>query len=182
MAFALNIPGLGPVTRTPEGWYRSAAVTVPALGRDGRGATCHVLLDGYDDDPAKDEFHAVIARFLTIGESVLKAAARPIFEYYQDITSCLTDDEISVSLSSPDEVWEHIHAGDEVFVKRESHRDRHVYISVEFVCDWEPEHGLQIVFRGGQVVTRVGPYDGRLTNAAAYAGDDLAGVVYHRRR
>jgi len=39
-----------------------------------------------------------------------------------------------------------------------------VYVSVECECSWEPEHGLQLVFRGGARVTKVGPYDGHLTN------------------
>jgi hypothetical protein len=51
---------------------------------------------------------------------------------------------------------------------------------LECECDWEPEHGLQIVFRDGREVTKVGPYDGHLTNSAAYANDDLDGIVYYR--
>ncbi|MFB9904292.1 DUF6985 domain-containing protein [Allokutzneria oryzae] len=34
------------------------------------------------------------------------------------------------------------------------------------MCDCEIEHGLQIVFRGGRVVTKVGPYGSHNTNAA----------------
>jgi hypothetical protein len=41
-------------------------------------------------------------------------------------------------------------------------RDQRVYVSVECECDWEPEHGLQIVFRDGATVTKVGPYDGHV--------------------
>ncbi|MGC7101877.1 hypothetical protein ACPZ19_45000 [Amycolatopsis lurida] len=36
---------------------------------------------------------------------------------------------------------------------------------------------LQLVFRDGRDVTKVGPYDGHLTNSAAYADDELDGVV-----
>ena len=45
---------------------------------------------------------------------------------------------------------------------------------------WEPEHGLNIVFRDGRTVTRVGPYEGHLTNSSAYGRDDLDDVVYYR--
>lgn len=47
---------------------------------------------------------------------------------------------------------------------------------------WEPEHGLQIVLRADRAATKVDPYDGHLTNAAAFNRDDLEGIVYHRLR
>ena len=49
---------------------------------------------------------------------------------------------------------------------------------IECGCDWEPEHGLELVLEDGARVTKVGPYDGHLTNAAAYADPTLESVVY----
>ena len=170
----VEIPGLGQVTPDSDGWYRSEAVTIPALG----DATCHVLVNGYDDDPAAEDFHDAIAGFLALDESVVRAAAPSIFEYYQDIAAELPDDVPAIS--SPNEVWRHVRPGSDVVVERDRLHDRHVYVSVECECSWEPEHGLQIVLRDGRTVTKVSPYDGQLTNAAAYGCDDLEGVVYHR--
>lgn len=174
----MEIPGLGSVTRDDEfGWYRSARLPARALA----GAMCHIVVDGYDADPAKDEFHAVISTFLALDESALSAAAPSIFEYYQDtVTSFDANDDWHVEIFGPDEVWNHVHIGDQAMVKRNPHGDRRVYVSVECECDWEPDHGLQVVFREGRTVSKVGPYDGHLTNAAAYARDDLAEVVYFR--
>jgi hypothetical protein len=73
-------------------------------------------------------------------------------------------------------VWNHLTVGPEAIVQR----DDRVYVSVECECDWEPEHGLQIVFRDGRTVTKVGPYNGHLTNNSAYGRGDLDDVVYHR--
>lgn len=170
----MDIPGLGSVIEDVDGRYRGEPVTVPALG----GGTCSLMIDGYDDDPAKEEFHAAIAAFLSIDESVLTAALA-IFDYYQDIASEITDGSMPVSISHPDQVWAHIRPV-EVTVARDSFRDRHVYVVVECDCDWEPEHGLQVVVQAGRQVTKVGPYDGHFTNAAAFHRDDLEGVIYHR--
>jgi hypothetical protein len=38
-------------------------------------------------------------------------------------------------------------------------------------CDWEEEHGLQIVLRNGVRVNKVDGYDGHLTNSDAFADD-----------
>ncbi|MGW1529765.1 DUF6985 domain-containing protein [Streptomyces sp. NPDC002159] len=75
----------------------------------------------------------------------------------------------------------YLRPGGEVTVQREdAHGDRQVYVSVECECAWEPEHGLQIVFRRGCSVTKVGPFDSHLTNVSAFDRADLADVVYHR--
>ncbi len=176
----MEIPGLGPVSRDDEfGGYRSAAWPVPVL----KNSTCVFVVDGYDGDPGKEEFHSAISAFLALDESTLWAASPSIFEYYQYVMAdCDPDDgdDRYVEIADPDDVWDHIDIGGEVLVQRHAYDDRRVYVSVECECDWEPEHGLQIVFREGRTVTKVGPYNGHLTNAAAYGRDDLEGVVYHR--
>jgi hypothetical protein len=140
---------------------------------------CRIVLDGYDDDPDKDEIHAAIHTFLSLDDSALRAAAPAIFEYYSYITEAvIADDDMDwyVEVTGPDDVWNHLTVGPEAIVQRH-HR---VYVSVECECDWEPEHGLQIVFRDGRTVTKVGPYNGHLTNNSAYGRGDLDDVVYHR--
>ncbi len=59
----------------------------------------------------------------------------------------------------------------EVFVSRRSERDRAIYVQITADCDWEPEHGLQIVYRRGSELSRVSDLDGHLTHSDA---DDLA--------
>jgi hypothetical protein len=62
-------------------------------------------------------------------------------------------------------VWDHVSFGTEFHVER-GFDDQEVYVSVACECSWEPEHGLQLVFKEGRCVSRVGPYDGHLTNGA----------------
>src|SRR5947207_15991953 len=100
----MDIPGLGSVSEDSFGWYRSAPLPAPVLGN----AACNILLDGYDDDPAKEDFHAAITTFLTLDESVLKAAATSIFDYYQDVKSDWAGREELMAIARPDDVWEHI--------------------------------------------------------------------------
>jgi Domain of unknown function (DUF6985) len=156
------------------------AGAVPALG----GKPCRFILDGYDDDPAQEDFHTALRTFLTLDRSTLTAAAPSIFAYYRDVTDNVVaagDDDWHVEIEGPHEVLDHVRLGDEPLVRRDGYGDRHLYVSLECGCDWEREHGLQIVFRDGRAVTKVGPYDDHLTNSAAYADDTLDGIVYYRR-
>ena len=176
------IPGLGTVTVDPEfGWYRSEPVAVPVLG----GGAYRIVVEGYHGDPAPQDFHAAIQSFVTLDRSAVTAAAPHIFAYYRDITDDVVaagDDDWYVEIAGPDEVLDHVRFGTGPVVSRDDHGDRRVYVSLECECDWEPEHGLQIVLRDGRTVTKVGPYDGHLTNANAYDDDSLIGVVYRARR
>jgi hypothetical protein len=110
---------------------------------------------------------------------VLKDSEPHIFRYYQDCNRYWTPgDEQYLDIASPEGVWRHVELGYEVHVSRRNFRDKGIYISLECNCDWEREHGLQIVFKNGLVVNKIGQYEGHLTNSDAFADDDLEDVVY----
>jgi hypothetical protein len=106
---------------------------------------------------------------------VLKASAPSVFDYYLDVQSDVGDEVRFPSISSPEDVWQHIEFG-EITVGRDGGA---VFVSVESECSWEPEHGLQVVFRAGRAVTKVGPFDGQYTNTSP-DGRDREDVVYRR--
>jgi hypothetical protein len=172
----IDIPGLGATTKDERfGWLYSTEMKVKVLFN----STCRVVVEGYEDDEDKGDFHAAIKNFLEASESVLKACEPFIFQYYQDINSNWSPgDEEYIDISSPENVWKHVSLGNEPMVSRRPYGDRGIYVSLECNCDWEPEHGLQLVFKNGQKVNKVGSYDGHLTNSDAWADDSLEDVVY----
>ncbi|MET7398050.1 hypothetical protein ABZS66_31620 [Dactylosporangium sp. NPDC005572] len=176
----MQIPGLGAVVEDADlGGYVSAPIPVRALG----GAPRRIIVEGYDDDPAQEDIHAAIRTFLTLDPAALTAATPSIFAYYRHVMEDVVaagDDDWYVEIEGPHDVLDHVRFGDEPTVSRDPYGDRRVYISLECECDWEPEHGLQIVFRDGREVSKVGPYNGHLTNANAYDDDRLDGVIYYR--
>ena len=172
----MEIPGLGTVTKdTQFDWYDSQPLPVPVLG----GMLCQVVVEGYYEDLKKDEYHAAIANFLSIRPSVLKEAEPHVFRYFQACKVNWEPEDLEfLAIQSPGDVWRHVQLGSEPMVTRRSYGDKAIYISLECGCDWEEEHGLQIVFKNGLRVNKVGPYDGHLTNSDAYADDSLEDVVY----
>jgi hypothetical protein len=172
----VNVPGLGEVSKDERlGWYYSKELPIGVLGSQ----LCRVVLSGYDEDGQKEDFHRAIANFLSADNSVLKAATRFVYQYCQQMNSDWSpEDPEYVHVSTPEEVWRHVQLGRKPLVRRRAYGDKAVYVSVECECDWEPEHGLQIVFKNGLVVNKVGPYDGHLTNSDAYDDEDLEHVVY----
>jgi hypothetical protein len=172
----MEIPGLGVVTKDPQfGWYYSQPMSVSSLG----GKVCRIVVAGYDEDSKKDEFHSAIANFLRLPPSALQEVSPHVFRYYQVCNSNWEpDDEEFVDIESPSYVWRHVQFGSEPIVRRRAYGDKGIYVSIECSCDWEPEHGLQIVFKNGQRVNKIGSYDGHLTNSDAYADDELEDVIF----
>jgi len=160
---------LGVVERDDDmDWLYSAPLPVRALGN----AEVAFILEGYEDDPRPQDYDAALAAFLAAGPEMLAAAAPHVYDYYLDINGYWDpEDDAYLHIPAPDRVWEHVRFGFEAHVQRDD-AGSPVYVSLECNCDWEPEHGLQLVFRGGDTVSKVGPYDGHLTNP----GD----VVYRR--
>lgn len=173
----MEVPGLGEMTKDEDlGWYFSQPIAVPMFG----GKPCRIVLDGYDDDDRKDNFHVAIANFLSGGPGVLREADEPLFRYYRDFEEWWLEDD-KPAIKSADQLWRHVRLGSEPVVKRRKYGDKAVYVSVECGCDWEPEHGLQLVLKNGQKVTKLGGYNGHLTNSDAFDDESLEGVIYPER-
>lgn len=172
----MEIPGIGKVEKNQSlGWYYSEVMPVKVLG----GKQCRIVVADYDEDEHKEDFHVAIANFLAADESVLRDAGPYIFEYYESCKEYIDpDDEEYFEINSVDEIWSHIRLGDDPLFMRRHRGDQGIYVSLECGCDWEEEHGLQIVFRNGLIVNKIGPYDGHLTNSDAYGDDSLEDVIF----
>lgn len=173
----IHVPGLGKCRRGEwSDWLSAEPLPIPLLGERPR----HVALEGYDDDPEPGDFHRAIRNLLASSRDVLRAAEGEIFAYYEDIRDLLDGDTVMVTAA--EDIWQYVTLGDEPVISRRSFGDMAVYVSSECACDWEPEHGLQIVLREGNVVTKVGAFDGHLSNADSFDDPLLEGIIYRRRK
>ena len=160
----MNIAALGqlkPDKDIPE-WLVSSPIAVPYF--DGQELT--FTIDGLSDDDS-EAIEEAVRSFLALGANDRLAAAPHIYRNYQRMLEAVGSDEISCSIASIDGVWGHVHPC-EVFVSKRGRRDDYIYIQITAGCDWEIEHGLQIIYRGGCVLSRVSDQDGHLTYTDAY--------------
>lgn len=172
----MNIPGLGDVQKDERfGGYHSRPVPLKMLV----GRECRIVLEGYDDDDAKDNYHSTIAAFMAASPAVLQDAEKFVFQYYQDVNKFWKpSDSEFLTIESAKDVWRHVQIGGEAVISRRGYGDQGIYVSIECECDWEPEHGLQLVLKDGVKICKVGPFDGHVTNSDAYADPSLENVIY----
>ena len=84
------------------------------------------------------------------------------------------EDDIPVAmrnLNSHDEIWDFVTPMC-IYATRRPYKEKDIYINLTCSCEWEKEHGLQLVFRQGKKITRVSQEDGHLTDADAYGKPD----------
>ncbi|WP_240230868.1 DUF6985 domain-containing protein [Devosia lacusdianchii] len=125
---------------------------------------------------------AALAAFVALTPADRLADARHVFAYYKDYHQAVggedwLDEQMGVP-ETPADIWRHVTPGGEIAVEKGRKGDDNWYVVMEANCAWEEEHGLMLVWRNGTTLTKVGGYDGHLTNVNAYADDSLVDVVY----
>jgi hypothetical protein len=160
----VNISELGPLHRDSgiPAWLISEPVSVPYF--DGKQLT--FTLDGLTETDA-DDVQSAVAAFLALDSGARLAASQYVFQNYRRMADAVGDDEVECHVATAEDVWTHVHPS-EIFVSRRHRRDRLIYIQITAECDWEREHGLQIVYRRGNELSRVSDQDGHLTHTDAY--------------
>jgi len=160
----MNIQALGalhPYPDVPE-WLQSVPIAIPYF--DGL-ALCFILdsLEALDEHEAT----AAIESFLNLEPEDRLAASPNVYNNYRRIADLADDEDLGCRIDTDSTVWKYVRPT-EVFVSRRHRGDRAIYVQVTAECDWEPEHGLQIIFRCGRELSRLGYQDGHLTHSDAY--------------
>jgi hypothetical protein len=169
---------LGALTKHPhiEEWVQSNLVRIHSLGG-------HHFRFVFEATTADHEVKVASAlqNVLRADLNLLANAEGHVFRYFQDTMRLLAEDAPALTVATAAEVWRYVEFGDSIHVHQEPGNrfvPAGVYLSIECNCAWEEEHGLQLVFRDGLEVVKVGSYDGHLTNAHAFADLRLVNVVY----
>ena len=82
-----------------------------------------------------------------------------ILKNYQD--NLIFEYTPRLELESDNEIWEFVYPA-EIILEQNEKGD--VFIIASCECEWEEEHGLQLVFKNGQSLTRVSDNDCQLEN------------------
>ena len=174
-------------------WWKSEALEIPYFGNDKLTIT---LLDF---EPEKDktflyEAEQALMNFIKLNIDDRNSISELAYKTCLDFFAATGFDEEAVKmfqevenpqpwhlktielgkllkLQNINDVWEFIHPT-EIYVARRPYKDQDMYIQVACECDWEEEHGLQLVFRQGKKLTRISDQDGHLTEADAYDKPD----------
>lgn len=156
-----------------DDWWEGSDVAIPLLNQKALPIT-------FTDLPAEEtqdfliDADAALANFLKIGMEERASMAPHIWQNCKEFLEAIgyeEEDQALWDIKKAEEIWSFVDFRN-IYVERRHRRDQDIYISLQGECDWEQEHGLQLVFRQGKQLTRVSQIDGHLTEADAYGKDD----------
>lgn len=148
-------------------WDDPCWVSEPISVRLFRGAEVRIqIFPERDDDEGfllADQLEA-FQRFLALPESRSAEIIPHLWRYYRDVRASVAPPDVP-EISDPSAVWRHVTPR---FASPCRDESGVVYVSVEAECDWEIEHGLQLVLQNGERWVRVSDYSGHLTDGRAW--------------
>ncbi len=185
------LPSLGPWTTHPYAaeWSQSQPIEIPLF--DNQAVPFVVPIE---DDWGKDFYQKnkteieglipkAIEAFLKLDTKYREKISEVVYGNYKQTMEIMSDDEM-VKIDSAPEVWSHIHPKeiyikyrDRVHANADPANNKQIYVQVCCDCDWEAEHGLVLLFKGGDKLVRVSEYDGHLTEAEAMGMPDSEDVL-----
>ncbi len=150
-----------------ENWWTSAPKAVNLIDEE-LTVTFMDFNPELDSDFIKDADTA-LANFMSLDSMYKLKTAQNVFENFVEFVSYIDESAIPPKMkgAQPLSIWNFVYPT-ALFVNRRASNDKDIYIVLACECEWEKEHGLQLVFRQGKKLTRVSDQDGHLTESDAY--------------
>jgi len=150
-------------------WWNVEKISVPFFDDQQLPVTLMGFLPEEDNTFLKEADEA-LSNFFQKGNHERLAISSLVYKQFESIKNEVDEPYWSQKLQNmkdPNEIWKFVQPMG-ISVERRPYGERDMYITISCDCEWEEEHGLQLVFRQGKKITRLSGIDGHLTDADAY--------------
>ncbi|TCO31034.1 hypothetical protein EV200_101480 [Pedobacter psychrotolerans] len=117
-----------------------------------------------EDENFMEEADEAIRNFMSKTLKDREATTAHVYQNCMDFLDAIGYDEADQHLwdiKDHEEIWNYV-TPREIYVTREPYEDKGVYLRLTFSCEWEQEHGLQLVFNKSGKLVRVSDDDGHI--------------------
>ncbi len=159
--------------RFEDWWQSDSLIEIPMFGLN-KTSVIFTGLEPETDVGFIDSADIALENFLNLDSDYKLEISNYAFQNFKEFASMVGEDDIPVqmkNLKSHSEIWDFVTPMC-TYLSRRPYKDKDVYVNLVCRCEWEKEHGLQLVFRQGKKLTRVSQEDGHLTEADAYGKPD----------
>lgn len=150
-----------------KNWWRSEPTFFELLSKELPATFMDCDLE--EDPKFITEADAAITNFQALQTTYKFEIAKYVLPDFQEFCSYVDKELIPASMKNVNEltILNFVYPT-ELFVSRRTANDQDMYVLLTCECEWDQEHGLQLVFRQGKKLTRVSGQDGHLTHSDAY--------------
>ena len=143
-----------------DDWWESEEISIPYLNNEPMAIT-FMDLNPEEDKEFVAEADKLLKIFLAKTNIDRLSSSKHVHKNCTDFLAMIEydeDDEALHQIKSPEEVWQYVQFQN-IYLQR-YYEDNKVYLSLSGNCDWEQEHGLQLVFDDKGKLMRVSQSDG----------------------
>ena len=154
-----SIGKLKPHPEIPDEWLISESVPVKFF--DEKKLKFILNVDLENDKRFLSDGDQSIKNFLEKESNEKSRISNRIYKYYREIQDYWDSQSFGPSplkLNDEEEIWNYVYPY-EIHVCRNTDEDKNMYLLIHCGCEWEEEHGLQLVFRNGLELTKVSGID-----------------------
>jgi hypothetical protein len=138
-----------------EDWFESVPVEIPYF----EGQKLKVTFTEAMYKPYMDCADNALGNFLNKNSEERVNDSELVYKYYSETLNFGYTKPLN--LNSKDEIWKFIKPS-EIMIDWDENEN--FYLCVSCGCEWEEEHGLQLVFKNGEKLTRASGHDGQYTD------------------
>ena len=156
-----------------EDWWESEPREIPFFDNKKIEITFMDLVPA-DDNTFIEEADRALESFFSKSNTDRNELSDLIYKHSIDFVEAVgweDEDEYLRDLKDKNEIWNYVYP-QQILVSRRNRRDKDIYITIACECEWEEEHGLQLIFRQGRKLTRISDQDGHLTDSDAFDTPD----------
>lgn len=149
-------------------WWKSEEIEIPFFNNDKLTITFRDF-EPEQDKSFMDEADQALTNFLKLNANDRNLISELAYKNCMDFLDVVDYDEADEPLrliKNKNDIWKFIHPT-EIYIARRPYKEQDIYVQIACECDWEQEHGLQLVFRQGKKLTRISEQDGHVTEADA---------------
>jgi len=122
-----------------------------------------------DDFSDFQEFVDTLTNFRKLSVEDLKVAEPYLYAEFKSHEECSDPEYFDVKVDSSNDIWDELKFTGLYVVREEDNGPVSIMLLAD--CSWDIEHGTQLMFRNGLVLSRVSSIDGHYTNWHAYGLD-----------
>jgi hypothetical protein len=145
---------LNPVDYDPD-LFQSEPYSIPFFDHK----ELRVVFVDAKHEPYLIEADNVLENFLNLANNDRLKGSQLVFDYYKETLKFGYTQ--SLDIENMADIWNYVYPS-EVFIHWDENGE--FYLCVSCGCEWEEEHGLQLVFKDGKKLTRASGHDGGFTD------------------